>query len=438
MKRKGAFLIFLLFLSPSMVLGLEASGYLRIDKRYPLNTEVPYFLDFYNEFFYRIEGGGPTTSFVTSLMTRFYTFPQIATLGDLQDPNRVTPMDLFLWEAYIDIRRFPIQNIDLRLGKQRLNWGTADGFNPTDYLNPEDITDFLRLMRKFPVESFEATYYLNGFSLTAVWSPTAYPILFPKDLPLVDLSSLVEGIEVSHIEEHVELPSREWKNSQVALKAKANLWGYDVSFSAFSGHEHFPLPTRIVLSPDPQAPSQMLSEMTFELPRVWAIGADFAGDLGDFGVWGEGGIFFPTPMDLHVFTPTGEQTTRVLSDQPYLKWILGMDTFFWDGAYINLQFSHGFPTEIGKDQMGSYLLTTFEKPFLSDRFILRLRNVFEMRDLSRPTKLWGTLFSPEISYFLDDNLEILLGMAFLSGKEGTLFGRWQDWDVGYVSVEVSF
>ncbi len=437
MRSKAVFLLVFLW-SPSTVLGLEASGYLRIDKRYPLNTKGPYFLDFYNEFFYRIEGGGPTTSFVTSLMTRFYSFPRITTLGDLQNPDRVAPMDLFLWEAYVDIRRFPIQNIDLRVGKQRLNWGTADGFNPTDYFNPEDLSDFLRLTRKLPVESFEATYYLNGFSLTAVWSPTANPILFPRDLPLVDLSSFVEGMEVSRIEENLELPSREWKNSQVALKAKVNLWGYDVSFSAFSGHEHFPLPTRIVLSPDPQEPPTMISEMTFELPRVWALGADFAGDLGDFGVWGEGGVFFPTPMDLRIITPAGEQTTPVLSDQPYLKWILGVDTFFWDGAYINLQFSHGFPTEIGKDQMGSYLLATFEKPFLSDRFIFRVRNIFETRDFYRPTRSWGTLVAPEISYFPDDNLEILLGMAFLSGKEGTLFGRWQDWDVAYLSIEASF
>jgi len=31
--------------------------------------------------------------------------------------------------------------LDIRIGRQRIAWGTADKLNPTDNLNPDDLED---------------------------------------------------------------------------------------------------------------------------------------------------------------------------------------------------------------------------------------------------------------------------------------------------------
>ena len=40
-------------------------------------------------------------------------------------------------EAYAD---FYLRNTDIRIGRQVVSWGTADGINPTNYINPSDLS----------------------------------------------------------------------------------------------------------------------------------------------------------------------------------------------------------------------------------------------------------------------------------------------------------
>jgi len=40
-------------------------------------------------------------------------------------------------EAYADIY---LKNTDLRVGRQVVSWGTADGINPTNYINPRELS----------------------------------------------------------------------------------------------------------------------------------------------------------------------------------------------------------------------------------------------------------------------------------------------------------
>jgi|Deesub1362B_J571_1020462.scaffolds.fasta_scaffold00749_18 hypothetical protein len=432
-------IIFVSFFLSSLAFGLEPSGYLRLEKRFPVFVDTLYFLDFYNELFFEIEeSGGDNFSFKASIDARFYTFPDIGSLQELQEPEKNPPLDIFLWEAYIDIRRFPFNNIDLRIGKQRVSWGTADGLNPTDNINPDDFSDLLDFTKKMPTETFLATFYIKDFSLSAVWSPAVYPALLPKDISLFSFSEIIEDIYVSHIEDHLILPARNIKNGQMGIRLKGKLFTYDVSLSNFYGYEHFPFPTQITIYPDTLNPLNSKAEIFLELPKIPAIGADFAGDIGDFGVWGEAGIFFPEKILTKIISPLGKDSVEILSEEPYLKWTLGFDTFFWDGAYLNFQFAYGFPTEIGRDNLGNYFTGVFEKPFLSDRLNLRVYGVLEIRDFDRFKETSGNLVSTELSYLLNDNLEITLGILSLNGEKESLFGQWKEWDLGFVRIKASF
>ncbi|MDQ7054066.1 MAG: hypothetical protein Q9P14_14720 [candidate division KSB1 bacterium] len=101
-----------------------------------------------------------------SLDVRFYDLPRVRSLTGLENLNRQYPTDLSVWEAYIDVYGFVLDNFDLRIGKQRLNWGTADRLNPTDNLNPDDFSDLVNFAEKVPTWAVKGSYYVGDFTLT--------------------------------------------------------------------------------------------------------------------------------------------------------------------------------------------------------------------------------------------------------------------------------
>ena len=75
------------------------------------------------------------------------------------DKRKLNPWDLILREAYVDLYEFLSPNLDLRIGRQRIAWGTADKINPTDNINPDDLEDIWDFGRHIPTTSMQATYY---------------------------------------------------------------------------------------------------------------------------------------------------------------------------------------------------------------------------------------------------------------------------------------
>jgi len=80
--------------------------------------------------------------------------------------------ELNVGEAYADLY---VGATDWRIGRQVISWGTADGFNPTNVINPRGTLTPAALtlaggaLDGEPVLALQASYYLaSGGSLTAV------------------------------------------------------------------------------------------------------------------------------------------------------------------------------------------------------------------------------------------------------------------------------
>lgn len=96
---------------------------------------------------------------------------------------------LHLKEAYLE---FPIDSVDLRLGKQVFSWGLADGNNPTDVLNPRRLGTRVTTTldeQKLGVWALAATWNLpdNLGTVSAAW----LPLSVSNDLPLTAFSQVV-------------------------------------------------------------------------------------------------------------------------------------------------------------------------------------------------------------------------------------------------------
>ena len=92
---------------------------------------------------------------------------------------------LELGEAYLDASLGPV---DVRLGSQLINWGTADGINPTSVVNPRDLLSATDLsVAGAPVPAVAATYYFGSASaVTGVLVLDFVPAAIPGELAQVE------------------------------------------------------------------------------------------------------------------------------------------------------------------------------------------------------------------------------------------------------------
>ena len=103
----------------------------------------------------------------SDLRIRAFGFPNVQTTSDLQlkGKDKVNPWGLEFNEAYADISDFLVDNLDVRIGRQRIAWGTADKFNPTDNLNPDDLENLFDFGRHLGSNALKASILYGRFYL---------------------------------------------------------------------------------------------------------------------------------------------------------------------------------------------------------------------------------------------------------------------------------
>ncbi|MDD5222855.1 MAG: hypothetical protein PHE84_02595 [bacterium] len=436
---------------------VDVKGFLSIDKRFLVpETHTP-IIDFYNNL--QVEARAKPSdqvSGVASLDVRYYDYPRPANdLVSLEEINTSNPVEFSLWEGYIDVNGFLLKNLDLRVGKQRIAWGTADKLNQTDNLNPDDYSDPLDFGRKFPSTAFLATYYIKDWQLIGVWVPTIRPVLLPKSgfnleaLMPSNLSQLPGNVYFVPGKITTEYPSFTFLHSMGALKLKGQVLNTDFSVSYFHGYDDTPLPAR--LSNLTINLPEISADATMVLPHLDIVGLDLAGELFTVGFWAEATLLLP--KNKIVLTETDQNTETllegfltekdrtILKKEPYVKYTLGGDYTFTNGIYLNCQYMHGFFTDAGVDNLGNYFIGRIEDKFLHDKIKTSLSGGLATMALTSQERFKDTLtyfLVPEIQYLGIDNLEITLGYFAIAGKKGTMFGSMTDQDQIYLKAKLSF
>ncbi|HEY8024330.1 MAG TPA: DUF1302 family protein [Burkholderiaceae bacterium] len=194
----------------------------------------------------------------------------------------------------------------IRLGKQIVAWGRADGLNPTDNLTPHDYV----VMLPFEEDQRTGTIALTAdvaldsdYSLSMFATPFFNPTRIP--LPLGQA-------------EFVNQSSRSGVEGGLRLNRTGGQ--FDWSLSYFHGYDLFP-----VLRPIEFGPPLPVIALTY--PQADVLGADFAFNAGRFGVRGEFAYH-------HVGAAVpGDPLAR----HSYWYGVLGADRSFDDNLNINLQ-----------------------------------------------------------------------------------------------------
>ncbi|MBE3576100.1 MAG: hypothetical protein IMX00_00140 [Limnochordales bacterium] len=317
-----------------------------------------------------------------------------------------------LREAFLDIY---LEDTDLRLGRQRIPWGTADISNPTDNLNPVDYTHPFAEENRLEVLALRAQHYWGDWTAEFVWIPFFVPSPQPEPgsrwyVPV----PLPPGFSLGAPQE----PAKELNNSEFALKLSRMGGKADFSLSYFDGWDDLPS-----LHPD-------LDSMTI-VPvyhRLRVLGADFATASGKWGFRGEAAYFL---------TEDRERTDPAIKN-PYLQVVLGADFTPSDAYYFNgaVAVEHvaksavslkGGPLEEGTTS--TLMLTAEYRP----RFELTcgLDCIYNLtgRDF---------LLRPRLSYSPADGVTFSTGLLLFHGPAGTRFGNFAEKDYLYAGVEMAF
>ncbi len=416
--------------------------------------------------------------FFADVWLRSFKYPELSTISDLSDKKKLLNFDADLREAYFDIYGLFTKNLDIRIGRQRIAWGTADKFNPTDNLNAYDMEDLWDFGRHLGSNAIKLTYYTKSFTFTGVVIPWFTPSVLPNGewtpafMPnalvpgLIYDSSTIPGLTIpvyltkGNVSDTLAMPQRDLKHySSFGLKVKKTFGNWDVSLSYIYGRDALPLPVQmntnlvldtLIMMPSLKAEATVDVRTRVEFPVMKMIGLDFAGSIKGVGLWGEGALFLPqkTYMKryLHYSMPDfGVAKDSVLTDSlvldnsPYVKFVLGLDYTFSHGFYLNFQYLHGFVNERGPKELNDYFLISLQYTTPNDKLKLSLLSGgLQVADFKHFKENYAWFYAPEVSYKPVDNAEFILGAHLLDGASSTSFGKVNKNDEIYLKLKYSF
>lgn len=159
-----------------------------------------------------------------------------------------------LSEAYVD---YYVDKFDLRVGVQQISWGTAYSINPTNNINPFDLSEQETFIpeERLGVTAIRIKYFpLANLALTCV--------LIPYFVPALEVPGVV-------------LPEKKLGNSEYAFKLMAqSIIGCDFSVSYFKGKEDYPW-------------------INGQYRDVKIYGGDVIGTIWEMALWIEGAYTMP-------------------------------------------------------------------------------------------------------------------------------------------------
>ena len=238
---------------------------------------------------------------------------------------------LGLGEAYADVY---LDAVDLRIGRQVINWGTADGINPTNVINPRGALSPAALLLSSgapggtPVVALQASYYLpSGSSLTGVGIAEFVPAAGGREM--LDAFAAQIGapplgpLPVSGPDAVPAGSQWEW-----AARGEGLLGGHNIYVSYFRGWDDYPA-AWVEFAETPEGPVPVRIAAAYR--RMHKLGLATAGTAGDAGVWTE--IAYTVFDELPALDGPG----ALSPNEPYLEAVVGADYTFRSGVMLSGQ-----------------------------------------------------------------------------------------------------
>lgn len=333
--------------------------------------------------------------------------------------------ELELRELYLDLQAGPAF---LRLGKQQIVWGQADGIKVLDVLNPQSFREFILddfEESRIPLWSAMAEVPVGSALLQLTWIPdlTFHDVPGPDDWYawtspklMVQLPAGVPVVEVSESRPGDGLADGEW-----AIQLSGFSGGWDWTLNHADHFEDLPLV------------GSQLGELGVRLDtgylRSRTSGASVSRPLGNIVVRGEVAYRtdLPIPGRQANGLPGGVPTDTVAA-------LVGIDFSGLSNTWLSLQVlvdrAMDHPSRLVRDR-DEYLLTA-----TADRYFLNRRLKTRVQAFHSPNEDDG-LARLAIEYQLASRVSISLAVDEFYGPDRGLFGQFAHRDQIRFSIEFS-
>jgi len=339
-------------------------------------------------------------------------------------------VDVELREAYVD---FEVGDSFLRLGKQQVVWGQADGLKVLDVLNPQSFREFILDDfddSRIPLWTANAEIPVGDAMLQLLWIPdktyddipepdALYAFTSPLVVPQVP-PDLPPGVPITQTK--LQRPDAFFGDSDVAASLSVFVGGWDLSLNY--AYHYFDRPViRRDISPQGIA-------VRADYERTHLLGGTFSNVFDDFTLRGEVGY----SSDRYFLTNAISDPDGVVHSGE-LSYVLGLDYQGWRDWFVS-------------GQIFQSVMSDHERGVVRDRVdstaTLLLRGDFMNEALQAEALLIHSLSQDDgvlqasVSYEWRSNIRFKLGADIFYGDVEGLFGQFQDLDRLSISVELGF
>jgi len=335
-------------------------------------------------------------------------------------------------ELYLDLY---FNNFDIRIGKQQVVWGKADGVFITDIVSPLNLTEFLLPdfdEIRIGVIATKIDYYIGNSTIEAIWIPQFTPTLRPASNSIWYIQPDFPAPPTFDWSKSTINPSLE--NSEFFLKysTMTSKIDFDV-MAAYTWDDNptmhiqkeFGMDTTVV----PPQPELIGLNITPQHHRLTVFGGSFSSEIKGVILRGEAayynGKYFQT------LDPLAEDA---LIQKDYLHYVVGLD-FNIGSVKLSTQFIQQYILDYDDmiDNVKALNTATFLARYDMFRETLHLE-LFSYVGLTNG----DALIRPKITYDFDDSFSILTGANIFVGNRDGMFGQYQDNSMIYLKIKYNF
>lgn len=322
-------------------------------------------------------------------------------------------------EAYIDLY---FSSIDIRVGKQAIVWGEAEGAFITDIVSPQDLrsfilSDFTEI--RMGVPAVKAEYFAGPFTIEAVWLPRFVPTNQPDN-------ESIWSTEQMSMMSNAELPDDDLENSE--FFGKVSYFGSAFNGELMAGYAWDDNPVLEGSAPAPTA----LHE------RYTVVGGSFSTTIASVVLRTEAAVYLDRAFT--TVESVGPPTVFATSDHHQLHGLAGLDWSLFGidmSAQYILQYIHDHDAALVADEYDHTATFRMRDSNITETLTWELFGYlgFDPEDFSGST---NALLRPSLTYSIEDGVEIQSGVEIFLGDESDKFGQYEDNTMAYVSLRWYF
>ncbi|MEO0237642.1 MAG: hypothetical protein ABIN35_05340 [candidate division WOR-3 bacterium] len=359
----------------------------------------------------------------------------IKNIKGLTDTENFNKNFFKIYEAKIFFRKYPFDFIDVTVGKTFYNIGKGFTVSPADIVNPDDLSDPLRMDRKVTKGMFLVESYFKFFDLNIIYSPFFVPSILPKGY--IDLKDYFGNL---NIKDSIIYPENIFQSSELFIEILKNINNFQTS--CFYGYTRTTTPLPSNLKIQMVTPILAFADAKFHFPRMNTFGLSFSGSFADASIWFDFVHNYirdnKFKIDLTDFGK-GIVDTSFSKDKIFFNFLIGFDYNISGKYYFMTQFVHGLRGTYGEENLNDYLFFYSRISFLNEKILFEPLNfAYEIVDWKNLKNEGGLLINPKITFNLMDDFSFGFSFYYINGTERSYFKKIEKFGCLELTTKVFF